>query len=151
MLFRSDNPYNTFLSTQNRPTIPRKKIRAALSRIPEQELNPSDFQELHRTMSQAYSGYVHAASTHVMEMYGGDPPKFHVRGLLGTPRIAEFAKNISDYFYRGLITITMVSHTFNLADLVIELKEFRTYIEEQSGQTDWEHPEVLVKKMKKNA
>ena len=25
-----DNPDNTFLSTQNRPTIPRKKIRAAL-------------------------------------------------------------------------------------------------------------------------
>lgn len=146
-----DNPDNTFLSTQNRPTIPRKKIRAALSRIPEQELNPSDFQELHRTMSQAYSGYVHAASTHVMEMYGGDPPKFHVRGLLGTPSIAEFAENIWDYFYRGLITITMVSRTFNQENLVVELNKFRTYVEEQSGQTDWEHPEVLVKKMKKNA
>ena len=144
-----DNPNNTFLSTQNRSIIPRKKIRAAISRIPEQDLNPSDFQELHRTISQAYSGYVHAASTHVMEMYGGNPPKFHVTGMLGTPRIAEFTKNIWDYFYRGLITITIVSRAFNQKNLVIELNKFRTYVEEQSGQTNWEHPEVLIKRMKR--
>lgn len=143
-----DNPDNAFLSTQNRPTIPRKKIHAAISRIPEQELNPSDNQELHRTLSQAYSGYVHAASTHVMEMYGGNPPRFHVLGMIGTPRIAEFTKNTWDYFYRGLIAIMMVALTFKQESLLHQLYKFRSYVEEQSLRTEWEHPEALVKKMK---
>jgi hypothetical protein len=143
-----DNPDNAFLSTQNRPTIPRKKIHAAISRIPEQELNPSDNQELHRTLSQAYSGYVHAASTHVMEMCGGNPPRFHVSGMIGTPRIAEFTKNAWDYFYRGLIAIMMVALTFKQESLLHQLYKFRSYVEEQSLRAEWEHPEALVKKMK---
>lgn len=143
-----DNPDNAFLSTQNRPTIQRKKIHAAISRIPEQELNQSDNKELHRTLSQAYSGYVHAASTHVMEMYGGNPPGFHVSGMIGTPRLAEFTKNAWDYFYRGLITIMMVALTFKQESLLHQLYKFRSYVEEQSLRTEWEHPEALVKKVK---
>lgn len=143
------NPDNAFLSEQKRKTISRKKIHSALSRIPEQEINPSDNNELHRTLSQAYSGYVHAASIHVMEMYGGKPASFHVSGMLGTPRINEFTINAWDYFYRGLMTIMIVALTFEKHDLLKKLYEFRDYVETQSGQTEWEHPEVLVKRAKK--
>jgi hypothetical protein len=52
-----DNPDNAFLSTQNRPTIPRKKIHAVIANIGKENLNPSDNQQNHRTLSQAYSGY----------------------------------------------------------------------------------------------
>ena len=50
-----DNPDSAFLSTQRRSTISRQKIHAAISQIPEQKLNPSDNQELHRTLSQTLS------------------------------------------------------------------------------------------------
>ena len=143
-----DNPDNAFLSTQNRPTVSRRKIHAAISRIPENELNQSDHNELQRTLSQAYSGYVHAASAHVMEMYGGNPPSYHVSGMQGTPRIAEFTNNAWDYFYRGLITIMMVALTFKKDNLLQELYEFRTYVEKKSSRTEWEHPEILVKRAK---
>ncbi|MGZ8554460.1 MAG: hypothetical protein ACXWV8_13695, partial [Chitinophagaceae bacterium] len=143
-----DNPDSAFLSTQCRPTIPRKKIHAAISRIPEQELNPSDNQELHRTVSQAYSGFIHAASTHVMDMYGGNPPRFHVSGMLDTPRIPEFTENTWDYLYRGLLTIMMVTLSFKQNSLLQELYEFRAYVEAQSQRTEWEHPEALVKNEK---
>lgn len=143
-----DDPDNAFLSTQNRPTIARKKIHAANSRIPEQELNPSDNQELYRTLSQTYSGFVHAASTHVMDMYGGNPPHFHVSGMLGTPRIPECVENAWDYFYRGLLTIMIVALSFKQENLLQQLYVFRSHVEQQSGRTNWEHPEALVKKAK---
>ena len=143
-----DKPGNALLSTQKRETIPRRKIHAALSKVPEQELNPSDNKEVHRTISQAYSGYVHAASTHVMDMYGGNPPRFCVSGMLGTPRIDEFTINAWDYFYRGLLAIMMVALTFKEHDLLKELYGFRDYVEITSGNTEWEHPEVLVKRSK---
>ncbi len=143
-----NNPENAFLSEQKRETISRNKIHSALSRIPEQELNPSDSKQLHRTLSQACSGYVHAASPHVMEMYGGNPSRFHVTGMRGTPRIKEFQNNAWDYYYRGLITIMRVALAFEKNDLLRRLYEFRSYVESQSGKTEWEHPEVLVKREK---
>lgn len=143
-----DIPDNPFLSTQNRRSIQRKNIHAAISRIPDQALNPSDAQELHRTLSRGYSGFVHAASTHVMDMYGGNPPRFHVSGMLGTPRIPEFMRNTWDYFYRGLLSIMMVVLSFRQDELLKQLYSFRAYVEAQSQRTEWEHPQILVNKTK---
>lgn len=144
-----DNPENAFLSTQKRQTIPRKRILAAISRIPEQQLNPNDNQELHRTLSQTLSGYVHAASPQVMDMYGGNPPRFHVSGMLNTPRIPEFMENIWDYFYRGLLSVMIIALSFKQELLLQKLYAFRAYIESQSQLTKWEEPEALIKKQKK--
>lgn len=143
-----EKPNNAFMSEQKRETIPRKKIHAYLSRIPEQEMNASDFANLHRTLSQTYSGYVHAASPHIMEMYGGNPPMFHLRGMRGTPRIAEFSENAWDYFYRGLISVMYVVGAFGENELLQELFTFRDYVENASGKTEWEHPEKMVKSEK---
>lgn len=143
-----NNPDSPYLSEQKRDTIPRRKIHAAISRIPGQELNPSDSQQVYRTLSQTYSGYVHAASPHVMEMYGGYPSKYHVSGMLGTPRITEFTNNAWDYFYRSLITIMMVAQVFEKNELLTGLYEFRAYVEEQSDKTEWESPEELIKREK---
>jgi hypothetical protein len=56
--------------------------------------DPSRRIELYRTISKVYSGFVHGASPHIMEMYGGDPPHFHTKGMLGTPRIEEHADDL---------------------------------------------------------
>lgn len=146
--YEFDIPNNPLASKQNRPTVPRKKIHAANSRISEQELNESDNKELHRTLSQAYSGYVHAASTHIMEMYGGNPGRYHLSGMVGTPRIDEFTNNAWDYFYRGLLSFMMVALTFKEEDMLRSLYKFRAYVEERSQRTEWEHPEVMIKREK---
>ena len=144
-----NEPDNPFLSEQNRPTIPRRKIHAAISNIPGFNLNPSDHKELLRTLSQAYSGYVHGASVHIMDMYGGNPPHYHITGMLGTPRIAEFTRITWDYFYRGLLYVMLVAHSFGQDELLKKLFAVRDYFEKQSGQSKWESPEKLINKMKK--
>lgn len=143
-----DLPDNPLLYEQKRPTIPRKRIHAAIANIQESETNPSDTKELHRTLSQAYSGYVHGASVHIMEMYGGYPPKYHLAGMRNTPRIAEFSEDCWNYFYRGLLSVMFVTLSFGEQKLLQELYAFRNYFEKESGKTKWEHPEKMIKRIK---
>lgn len=86
-------------STQKRPMVPRKKIQAYIVRKEGSALDPSTGLELSRTITKAYSGYIHAASPQIMDMYGGNPPKFHVEGMLGTGRHNEYRHDLWNYFY----------------------------------------------------
>jgi len=87
---------------EQRPMIPRKKIRAAIARSPLGTQDPHGHAEAGRAISKAYSGFVHGASPHIMDMYGGDPPRFHTQGMLGTEREMEHCQDIVNYYYRGL-------------------------------------------------
>lgn len=122
-------------SPQKRPMIPRKRIRAYLAVVEGKAsnqqgktLNPSDGVKLFKTLSKAYSGYVHAAAPHIMDLYGGDPPAFHLEGMLGTPRISEHADDLWNYFYRSLMAFVAAARAFGnkeCADYVYEnLKRF---------------------------
>lgn len=144
-----DKPDNATESTQKRPTVPRKKIQAAISNMPESELNPSDHKEVLRTISQAYSGYVHGASCHIMEMYGGNTPHYHISGMLGTPRVVASIKDAWNYFYRGLLSVMFVAKAFKENDLLKELYIFRDYVENKSGKTERDKPEKKMKEIKR--
>ena len=75
-------------SNQRRGMVPRKKIQAFIAAREEYGADPSPGVSLSRTISKAYSGYVHGASPQIMEMYGGDPPFVSVRGGGGNSRRA---------------------------------------------------------------
>jgi hypothetical protein len=109
-----DVPENPTASTQKRPSIPRKKIRAFIARK-DAEIgvsNPSRGVELMRSLSKTYSGFVHGASPQIMNMYGGFPPRFHISGMLGTPHEQEHRDDLWNYFYRGLISFNEVASVF---------------------------------------
>lgn len=87
---------------EQRPMIARKKIRAAIANSPLGTQNPSAHIEAGRAISKAYSGFVHGASPHIMDGYGGNPPRFHTAGMLGTIREVEHCRDIVNYYFRGL-------------------------------------------------
>lgn len=126
-----DNPVESLI---DREMVPRKKIRAYVSRILGPSLNPSRDLAVSKTISKVYSGFVHAASPHLMEMCGGDPPKFHVRGMLGTPREQHHEFDVWNYYYRGLVSATVVAKALGDASLVKELLEFSFKFQQQSGR-----------------
>src|SRR5438309_6221879 len=68
-----DKPNDAVGSTQKRSMVSRQKVRAYIARIEGSGLDASRAVEVTRTISKAYSGYVHGASPHIMEMYGGNP------------------------------------------------------------------------------
>jgi len=95
--------------SEQRPMIPRKKIRASIARSPLGTQDPSGHAEAGRIISKTYSGFVHSASPHIMDGYGGEPPRFHTQGMLGTVRELEHRQDIVNYYYRGLASYVIGS------------------------------------------
>lgn len=136
---------------QRRNRVPRGRIHAALARLPHGELNPSDAQEVARTITKTNSGYVHGTSECILEMYGGDPPRYHLDGMLGTRRQETFEELTWNYFYRSLLAFMEAVGAFGLNDLLTSLFQFRDYFEQQWGRADWPSPEELIREMRRKA
>ncbi len=90
-----------------------------------------------RVVQQTYSGYVHAASPHIMDMCGGSQMRFHLRGMIGTPRIPEHAYDLWNYVYRGLMSVNTVALIFGDAETATALRAELTKFEEASGSHTW--------------
>jgi len=104
-----ENPADVLGSAQNRDTVPRRKINAAFGKLAQDQLNPHDAQGTLETVHKAFSGYVHGAYPHIMELYGGSPPRYHLDGMLGTPRIAEWQDQLVTYVYRVIMVAELTS------------------------------------------
>ena len=60
-----------------------------------------------KVLHKAYSGYVHGASPHIMETYGGQPARFHMNGMLDTPLCHSHVDGFWNYMLRGLMSFVM--------------------------------------------
>jgi hypothetical protein len=129
-----DKPDDPASSTQKRPMMRREKIRSYIARIEGGYSDPSSGVAVTRTISKAYSGYVHGASPHIMEMYGGNPPLFHVAGMLGTPRYSEHQHDLWNYFYRGICAFGFAAKAFGDDALFSSIQRFRDEFTRQSGR-----------------
>ena len=99
-------------SSQKREMIPRKSIRAYNARAGS-IADTSAADTAGRAVHKTFSGYVHAASPQIMDMVGGgNPPRFHLHGMLGTPRIEENTAGAWNYFLRGLLSLAMAAKAF---------------------------------------
>jgi hypothetical protein len=128
-----DNPESPIDSTQKRNYPPRRKIQAYNVRILGAGINASKALDAGETVHKAFSGYVHAASPQIMDLCGGEPPKFHLTGMNGTPRVEEHVEDAWNYYYRGLIDTTLVAKALGDAELVEHLYKFIGQFEQASG------------------
>lgn len=115
--------------------VSRKKIRALTMNTLGQGVNISKALAAGESVGTAYSGYVHAASENIMDMYGGDPPHFHLAGMSSTPRVNESRRDAENYIYRGLMATVMVAKAFGDQPLVNELYKFLAAYESANGHT----------------
>jgi hypothetical protein len=117
-------------SSQKRDTPNRTNIRAQLARLEGLPHDPSTLDNVGRTIHKAYSGYVHASSPQIMDLVGGMPPRFHLSGMLGTSRMDEHTEDAANYFYRGLLSATLVAKVFGEGELTAwllrELSNYQT-------------------------
>lgn len=128
-----DKPDDPLRSAQKRDTVSVKKIHATFGKLAAGELNPSDAQELLRTVHQANSGYVNGAYPHIMEMYGGNPPRFHISGMLGTPRISGCRSQLVNYVQRLIIASVLVARKLGVTDLEVPLRALLEDFEKSTG------------------
>jgi len=129
-----DESGNMIDSRQKRPMIPRKKIRAYLANVERVVVDPSRSIELSKTLSKTYSGFVHGAAPQIMDMYGGDPPHFHTKGLLGTSRMQEYADDLWNYMYRTFLSHIIVAKVLGAKKHVEILDKYKLMFEKNAGQ-----------------
>ena len=121
-------------STQKRPMISRQKIRAYIARSSGNSSDPSTGLEAARTISKAYSGYVHAASPQIMDMYGGTPAHFHMSGMRGTPREEEHHEDLWNYYYRGILAFAFVAKAFGDEEMCTNITSFAERFSKSEGR-----------------
>jgi hypothetical protein len=112
--------------------VPRQKIHSYITRVFGSDGNPSRDIALSRTLSKTYSGFVHAASPQIMDMWGGAPPGFHLRGMLGTPRMEEHQRDAWNYFYRGLLSTITVGIALGDREIANSLLSYKVEFERVS-------------------
>lgn len=120
---------NNALARHKKPNLPpRQKIRAYVTRVLSTDPNPDQAHNVGEIISSVYSGYVHASAPQTMDMYGGDPPQFYLSGMHETPRMKEHINDAWNYFYRGLMSATVIAKAFGdkpLVDVMYEsIKSF---------------------------
>lgn len=129
-----DSPGDPSASTQKRPMIPRQKIRAYLAKVKGEGCHDSQMGAVTRTISKAYSGYVHAASPQIMDLYGGCPPHFHVSGMRDTPIQEAHRADLWNYFFRGICTFAIAAAAFGSEEISSSIGEYKRQFAQQSGQ-----------------
>ena len=107
-----DDPESAIRSMQKRPMIPRKKIRAFISKDRGAGYNQSSTIEVGRTISKVYSGYVHGASPHLMELYFGNPPRFQLSGGTDSPFYDDHLMDLLNYYYRAILSFAFAAKAF---------------------------------------
>lgn len=145
-----DVPESPFLSTQKRNRVPRPKVTAGIARINGNTLNPSDMQDMGRTLYKGFSGYVHGAYGHIMESYGSTlgQPHYHMRGMSGTPRIQEWTNTLMSWVYRTMLAVECVCKRCDDPAATGAIQAARGSVENATG-VGMEDPNRILKRLKK--
>ena len=113
--------------------VSRKKIRSYIRRVLNEGVHDEKSANAGENISTVFSGYVHASSENIMDMYGGNPSRFHLNGMKDTPRMSDHTYDAWNYFYRGLLTTTLVAKAIGDKSLVDALYEYIKKFEKTSG------------------
>ena len=68
-----------------------------------------------------------------MDMCYGEPPTFHLSGMLGTSYMPSYQNDLWNYFYRGIMAAIMVSKGFGDEEAFAMLVHYKVHYEKCSG------------------
>lgn len=124
-----DDPDNIWASHTSRGMIKREKIRAYINR----QLGPDESRAniAGKILTKAYSGFIHAASPHIMDMCGGEPARFDVSGKFSHLRTAAHADDALNYFFRALASMAIAAKAIGDEELFLGMKAAASEFETQ--------------------
>lgn len=129
-----------------RARVPRESIRAYIANAPFNGFNQSRTIETGKTINKSFSGYVHGAGSHIMEMCGGMPSRFHPFGMRGTRLWLSQVQNMENYLHRTINAFAFGALAIGNRDLFDHLRELRGTVEASLGM---DYFEKLSKKHQK--
>ena len=113
-------------SQQGRPMVSRKKIQKYIANTKK----PITYKTI-RFLYKVYSGYVHGAAPHIMDMYCGNPLRFHTKGVLSTSRIEDCAHNLNCYILHSLCSYIDAGKVCGYSNK--ELHDYWNYVKKENN------------------
>ena len=133
-----------------RHTVSSQKIHASIARTMSISINPSDAQAMTSVVQKTLSGYVHGAYPQIMEMYGGNPPHFHMHGMLGTPRMIEWTAQAISYTDKLIMLSILICRKLGALGMEKLMQEFRLEFETRFSTRSDLSPKELLEEAKKS-
>jgi hypothetical protein len=124
-----DDPSDVVGSHKSRGMVSRDKIRAYVNSTLDADQSRANVTG--KVITKAYSGFVHAASPHIMDMVWGEPPRFDVCGETAQLATRGYDRDALNYFYRALISTAVAAIAFGEHKLVSELEACKGALEKE--------------------
>lgn len=97
--------------------VERKKIRAYIDRISSAKVGGKPLLENSKKLHEFHSGFLHAHSTKIMDMYFGNPPYFHLNSMSNSHLQNLYLGQLWDSFYNGVLAFCFASEALNNATI----------------------------------
>jgi hypothetical protein len=126
------DPADVIGSHTSRGMVRREKIRAYV-------YQRSDGAEKQRgitvgkIIAKTYSGFIHAASPHIMSMCYGHPSRFEVSGDFSKPRAPAQERDALNVYYRALTAMAVAAKAFGDDNLFNKMREAAEELEAAMG------------------
>jgi hypothetical protein len=66
----------------------------------------------------SFSNYVHAKYPEIMDLYGGEPEHFHIRGMRGTSKDNENLEILDEFITHVSLTLKLMAWKLNMGDII---------------------------------
>ncbi len=121
-------------SSQGRSMVKRQKIRAYVAQVDLSGIDPSTGVAHSKTIHSGYSGFVHGASPHIMDMVDGNPPRFRIHGMAGTSLHETHRDDLYNPFFRAIVAFAIVAKAFGDEELFQNLRAYHLEVDKLSGR-----------------
>lgn len=122
--------------------VQRREIRAYLDEVRQNFMDPNSMANRSNEIYATYSGFVHGASPHIMDMVQGSPPKFRLQGLTGTTLHKLHQDDLFNPFFRAILLFANVAKAFGNQELCLSLRDYHLEFDKRSGRNNAYHPDA---------
>jgi hypothetical protein len=132
-----DVPGKPMESSQSRDRVSRQRIQNALTRTPGPK--PMPLEKMRKSadvIHKMFSGFVHGAYVHIMELYDSCRPRLHISGFRGEPKIAECEESFVHNVYRTILATRMLCRSLGYEELDSRLHETQLKLAGETGCND---------------
>jgi hypothetical protein len=108
-----------------KPGVRQEDVHKSIDRHVDAIIGKSEFSDRYKDVSLkallsnvylTYSNYVHSRYPEIMDLYGGEPAKFHLHGMKGTPKDHENIETLKCFTESVSLTLRQMIQKFELRD-----------------------------------
>ena len=115
---------------RNRYQLPRKKITAYISRMTNNGASDSKEIANKNYISRMYSGFVHGAAPHLMDLFNPVTRLFDVSGVTNHSMFLDHRRDFENLLFRGIGVVALAARTLKNEPLLDEAMSIQRDLEE---------------------